>query len=670
MSHILSWTERKRLMGSAIRFEFCPDEKARGLLVPLFDALDLSYLDYITLRDLFRLTGQRAETPLVAVLLVLSARLADGSLCLHLDPEALAGQMSGGAQHRTAQALADAFLEQLQKGAYRKLVADAAEPDLPVVSAVQNGRRLLYFQRYFLHEQRVNRRISDFGRRTPSAHQDLSRHRAITRSLYTPALALRSGPAKSPIAKDDLQIKAIETALSEPFVIVSGGPGTGKTSLTVNIIRALLRSGTEISQVVLCAPTGRAAQRITESVHRSIESIENPGDEDRAMLALAAFTLHRTLRYSPRKRDFFYSAQRPLPASVVIMDEASMVDVALMDAFLQSLRTEHTKLILLGDKNQLPSVEAGAVFADLIPAARNKDGHAQRLIVLETTYRAGKRLHGLAEDINRGVMPALTPTTLERALNGPDDSWHWIDVHDSEAWYQILQQWARHFYLSPYREQQDDFRQLLARARKMSLETLTTTENGRRLLEGLFAVVESARILCLTLNGLNGCRIVNRLMADFLADQIEMRLPAGTAYGSGTLVLVTRNAPALDLYNGDLGILLCDREDNLWACFRRGGTHVAYPPSQLPAWELGFATTVHKSQGSEFDNVLLVMPENEMHRLLSREILYTGVTRARKRLILYGGSGALENALAKCINRESGLLHPGPPTSSAGSTGR
>jgi exodeoxyribonuclease V alpha subunit len=173
----------------------------------------------------------------------------------------------------------------------------------------------------------------------------------------------------------------------------------------------------------------------------------------------------------------------------------------------------------------------------------------------------------------------------------------------------------------------------------------------------LFAMVERARILCVTKNGLNGCHFVNRFMSDYLAEQMGSLSPESTAYRPGSFILVTRNAPGLDLYNGDLGILVNDHQNNIWACFRRGGAYMVYSQAQLPPWELGFATTVHKSQGSEFANVLLAMPENEDHRLLSREILYTGVTRAQKRLIIYGGRGGIQNALKSRIDRESGFLH-------------
>lgn len=656
MSNTLNWAYRNRLMGKAIQFEFCDDEKAPPTLGPLFDALDLSFLDYVTLRDLFQLTGQKAETPLVAVLLVLLGRLAGGSLCLRLEAKSLVDQMQGGMDRQTAQTLVNAFLAQMKNGTYRKLVAEAADPVLPLVSTVTKDHQLLYFQKYFLHEARLNQQIFNYRRQSAPLDQEHPQYQAITQALYTPDLALRSGPTNIPLAKDDLQVKAIQMALAEPFVIISGGPGTGKTSLTVNIIRALLLSGIDIAQVVLCAPTGRAAQRMTEAVHRSIDAIEKPSDEDRAMLTLVAHTLHRTLRYSPRQRDFFYGPQRPLPASVVIMDEASMVDVALMDAFLQSLRPEHTKLILLGDKDQLPSVEAGTVFADMVPSTQSDGYDAQRMIVLENTYRAGERLHALAGKINAGAMPVLTATTLDQALAGSVDSWHWVDFQDNESWYRLLRQWAQHFYLSTNQVKQPAFKRLLAQIREMPLEQLINTASGRRLLEPLFAVVEQARILCLTKNGLAGCHFINRFTADYLADQMETPPPANAAYGPGTLILVTRNDPDLDLYNGDLGILLSDRKNGIWACFRRGGAYVIYPLAQLPAWELGFATTVHKSQGSEFANVLLVMPENEAHRLLSREIIYTGVTRAQKKLIIYGRRGALQNALGKRIDRESGSL--------------
>jgi exodeoxyribonuclease V alpha subunit len=183
-------------------------------------------------------------------------------------------------------------------------------------------------------------------------------------------LSLRVSKNGALLIKDRHQINAIKLALSSQFSIISGGPGTGKTSLMVNILRCLVRAHIhtekidtekiDIEKILLAAPTGRAAQRMTEAVSGNISTIANPSPEDIRLLKLKGATLHKILKYKAYKNDFHYKDTNPLPASVIVVDEASMIDVVMMDKFLQAIDPAKTRLIFMGDKDQLPSVEAGA----------------------------------------------------------------------------------------------------------------------------------------------------------------------------------------------------------------------------------------------------------------------------------------------------------------------
>jgi exodeoxyribonuclease V alpha subunit len=178
---------------------------------------------------------------------------------------------------------------------------------------------------------------------------------------------------------------------------------------------------------------------------------------------------------------------------------------------------------------------------------------------------------------------------------------------------------------------------------------------GVDLLDRIFSIVERARILSILRKGWYGATVINRVMADYLVRFFDSGA-GGRMDFSGAVVLITRNDYSKELFNGDVGVIIRDAQNTSRAFFHRGGAYISFPVSLLPAWEYAFAMTVHKSQGSEFDDVLLVLPEDENHRLLTREIVYTGITRAKKRVILYGSKEALNTALENKIRRESGLM--------------
>jgi exodeoxyribonuclease V alpha subunit len=197
---------------------------------------------------------------------------------------------------------------------------------------------------------------------------------------------------------------------------------------------------------------------------------------------------------------------------------------------------------------------------------------------------------------------------------------------------------------------------MIKRAGEMTADTIISSEEGILLLDRIFAVVQRARILSFLRNGMYGCTLINDLVADYLIPLLDP-VSKGQSYGfSGALVIITRNDYSKDLFNGDVGVIIKDADSVYRAFFHRSGKFTNFPVSLLPSWEFAFAMTVHKSQGSEFDDVLLVLPDDQNHRLLSREIVYTGITRAKKRVLLYGSRPALLAALQRKIQRQSGLV--------------
>ena len=272
---------------------------------------------------------------------------------------------------------------------------------------------------------------------------------AILEEVYSPECALRVKKGGSPLDRDAYQVEAVRLALKSPFSIISGGPGTGKTSLMVTILRCLQRAGIQAEDMVLGAPTGRAAQRMTEMVQRHIHTIENPSDYDRALLQVKGGTLHKILRYRKRTHDFFYGEGNALPASVVVLDEVSMVDLVMMEKFLRAVDPARTKVIFLGDKNQLPSVEAGAVFAEMIPEGSRAERFKNHFLLLRNVFRAGKVLQELAEQIHDGQRPEFSPVSFRDALQLEKDRWAFVQDGGVKEWRACISLWREHYFSRP-----------------------------------------------------------------------------------------------------------------------------------------------------------------------------------------------------------------------------
>ena len=334
-------------------------------MIPFIRHTELPLLDYMTIRDLIEFSGCEDDTALEIILITMFAVLEEGSLCLDLDQERFLGRFSPDMKGKAVETISD-FLAGLAEHRYNKIITSNGNEYMPLILEEYGGNRLLYFQKYYVHKSRLEERIDTFLREDASFDVQCREFDNILEEIYSPPLAIRVGKAGAPITKDPVQVKAIRLALRSGFSIISGGPGTGKTSLMVNILRCLVRAGIRVSDIILGAPTGRAAQRMTEAIQKNIATIEEPSSEDSSLLDLKGSTLHKILRYSSYKNDFYYRETNPLPASVVILDEVSMVDVVMLNRFLQALDPGKTRLILLGDKDQLPSVEAGSVFADMI----------------------------------------------------------------------------------------------------------------------------------------------------------------------------------------------------------------------------------------------------------------------------------------------------------------
>jgi exodeoxyribonuclease V alpha subunit len=623
--------------------------------LPFFDKTLLPVIDYLTIRDLIQLAGYQDNDVLFAVLLCMFDTLQQGSLCLDLEKNNLKSRLQAFSDKQVSSDTAEKFLSGLDQNQYDGFISRNRDQFMPLVVSEIENRKLLYFQKYYVFERQLKKRIEKFLS-ISDVHRE-NRLDTITlddlvQNIFSPELVLRVSKGGNPIIIDPYQVKAIKLALYSRFCIISGGPGTGKTSLMVNLLRCIVRTGIEHTSIILCAPTGKAAQRMTEAIHNNINTIQSPADHDLKLLILKASTLHKALHYRPYLNDFHYKEQTPLPTSVVIMDEVSMVDVAMMEKFLRAINPFKTQLILLGDKDQLPSVEAGAVFGTMIPQSHQTKTFENHLVVLKNNYRSGRELQYLAQQVNSGKSWSFEPIPFKAAMSIKNDQWAVVIPKTSEQWQKDLALWANVHLI-----QDGKNRSIISLAGAMNPEELINSSEGREILEKIFQNVESSKVLTLIKEGIWGSIGINRLLAGYLSDHYKSSLDwIKTGVFSGALIIIMRNDYSKALFNGDTGVVIKDPQGVFRAYFKRFDSYLCFSLDLLPAWEPAYALTVHKCQGSEFENILVVLPADEKHRLLTRQMIYTAVTRAKKKIIIYGKSLAIQNALKQKIQRESGLL--------------
>jgi exodeoxyribonuclease V alpha subunit len=623
--------------------------------LPFFDKTLLPLIDYLTIRDLMQLAGYQDDYVLFAILLCMFETLQQGSLCLDLEKNNLKSRIQAFSDKQVSSDTAEKFLSALDQNQYDGFISRNCDQFMPLVLSEIENRRLLYFQKYYVFERQLKKRIEKF-----LSISDTFRKNSLNKStldnlvqnIYSPELVLRISKDGNPIIIDPYQVEAIKLALSSGFCIISGGPGTGKTSLMVNLLRCIVRTGIDNTSIILCAPTGKAAQRMTEAIYNNINTIRSPADPDLRLLRLKASTLHKALHYRHYLNDFHYNEQTPLPASVVIMDEVSMVDVAMMEKCLRAINPFETRLILLGDKDQLPSVEAGAIFGTMIPQNHQIKTFENHLVVLKNNYRSGQQLQYLSQQVNSGKFSSFEPISFKAAMNNENDQWAVVGPKTVEQWQKDLALWANVHLI-----QDGQNRTIISQLNYMNPEDLINSSKGLELLEKIFQTVESSKILTLIKEGTWGSIGINRMLFGYLSDHYKSSFDwMKRGVFSGALIIITRNDYSKGLFNGDTGIIIKDPQGVFRAYFKRFDSYLCFSLDLLPAWEPAYALTVHKCQGSEFDNILIVLPSDEKHRLLTRQMIYTAVTRAKKKIVIYGKSSAIQNALKQKIERESGLL--------------
>lgn len=564
--------------------------------------LSYYFADFISSRD----AGSIDDLPGLGAALVSEANLA-GNVCVELE------HFHGRALFPGSRIDAAQMPVGLSLDAWCKGLADSrcvGEPGQQSPLIIEDGR--LYLNRYWFYEHCVAEKIGAM----------------LATKFDTDGVQLDTAVATLFNQQPDVdadQVAAIKAAARKSFSVISGGPGSGKTSTVIRILAVLLAQRPQF-RIALAAPTGKAAARMMDSIRQRLESL----DIDNAIksaIPREARTLHRLLGY--RHQAFSYNAQRRLPVDCVVVDEASMIDLKLMYQLLIAL-PDNAQLILLGDRDQLASVAAGNVLGDITGhghrAGANHPAIASSTSLLRSSYRFNRdsAIGELAQQVRLGEASRAIDLLSNREAG--------------LGWFKVAQQ-------------ADGGEQIDADALAWiyaAYQPIFTCDSPAQALD----LYDRSRILCATNRGPLGVDALNARISTALLARNQR--PDAELF-AGLPIMIARNLHQLELFNGDTGILW-SFSGELRACFRNSeGAIRDLAINRLPAFKPAWASTVHKSQGSEFDSVLLLLPADAQSEALSRELVYTGITRARREFLLQAPAAVLTQVISRITRRHSGL---------------
>ncbi len=616
--------------------------------------LDLGHVQL--LRDFSR-QWPKQDPLLLLLLLALVDAVNRGSLCLLLDDPRLQQLANRQGMPRDVKAhLNGLMLNQLLLH---------GEP----IIHLQAGR--LYFVKYHQQEQELQANLLS-----------LIQH---SRVINHPQSAIKAQVSEVvdalPYVLEAQQIQAVLTAILQPFSIISGGPGTGKTTILMSLLKTMLRLGLSAAEVALAAPTGRAANRMTESLRSGFKLQE----QDQSMAEIEATTIHRLLGVHPQKPHPRYHHHNHLPFRLIVIDEVSMVDLMLMNHLIRAISLD-TRLVFLGDQFQLPSVHSGAMLADLMPPVHTvglntaafisqlknlwPPGHVMpachalaetaqlmtdKVTVLKVSKRCQPEIAQLSEAVRQGDVERFFSAPIEaldtKQLSFVQRPINWVHAStgDYAAWSQVLQAWLQQHFLDP-NDQGHNYPGLLANLWHVPAHELS---QGSPDLQATFALIAAQRILTFMNQGHRGADLINKQWSVWLRKQLQVGGSERVFHGA--VIMVLRNDRGLGLFNGDVGVVLETAPEQFSVVFQQGTGYQVYSVHVIPQFSLAFAMTVHKSQGSEFQHVLMPLPEQITHRLLSREIIYTGMTRAKQTVCFYGSEAVMKAGIQRRTKRHSGL---------------
>ncbi|WP_347987254.1 exodeoxyribonuclease V subunit alpha [Methylomonas sp. AM2-LC] len=533
-----------------------PDEK-------LYSRLDFGFARFLGERS--HLQGE-SRIRFENLLLQLSAQQSSGHSCIALSPEDEAVSKASGLS--SSNELTPLIIEQHR----------------------------LYLHRYWQYEQKLAEKL-----------------KALSNKIFALNEADKLLDCYFPVIDNaiDWQKQAAKCALTQGLTIITGGPGTGKTTTVVKILALLQETSTSVLHMALAAPTGKAAMRLQESIAKN--KAELPCSPlIKARIPESVTTLHRLLGPRPFSPYFRHCAEKPLPYDLLVVDESSMVDLALMSKLVDALKPG-ARLILLGDKDQLASVESGAVLADLTLSLPNQT------VELIKSHRFQGAIKILADAVNK---------------QQAEQAWQLLTQNNNET--SLLTDDPIDYIVANY----SHYLQLI----KSSADFLS-----------IFNAFNQFQVLCSNRHGSNAVTDINQRVEQQLFKLNKINL-SGQWY-AGRPIMITANNPGLQLFNGDVGLCIQDpdSEGQLRVFFFRGdGSIKKLQPARIEACETVYAMTIHKSQGSEFENILIILPDHS-NPVLSKELLYTAITRAKTQVKMISKESVFKTAITHKVQRHSGL---------------
>lgn len=546
---------------------------------------------------------------------------------------------------------------------WQEILADhiAFSRDVTQIAPMLFQGELIYFYRYWQAEHQIARYLQQ-AVETETENANVEEDREILERLF----------GATQTDEIDWQKVAVATALCKRFCVISGGPGTGKTRTVARLLAALqLKQEVEnkgLLNVALVAPTGKAAARLKESIIANLDELDLPLAMKEKM-EINASTIHRLLGMRPQSDQPIYHQKNPLHLDLLVVDEASMIDLFLMEKLTSALKPS-TRLIMLGDKDQLASVEAGAIMAQLGYFITQGYSQAHTDYVASVTgYQLTAQSDGLAIrdslchlrksfrfDENSGIGLLAKEVNAQQAVK----SWQTIANSQREELEYVAypavtefaekSQWVQHCADLVVQKAVELYRDYLqkAKARERQPESVS--------IEEIFKAFQKVRFLAALRVSELGVNRLNQLVAEALQKAKLVKFGHSRDSYVGKPILITENAPQHHIYSGDIGIILPDETRALRVYFdtKVNGDYLSLSISRVPAHEPAYVMTVHKSQGSEFEHSLFVMPlANSL--VLTKELVYTAITRAKEKFTLFGEEKTWMTSIKAKVQRQSGL---------------
>jgi len=559
-------------------------------------------------------------------LYLLSQKMEEGSTCLDLS------DIEKGVQENFPFDLKHYSIEKLLSNS----IVDTTKAILDKPFVLDNGR--LYFQRYYQYEANLIEKIKSIVENGEAQFSERIGQMSLLKNDF-----LRLFPKDSD--KTDWQKIAAFFALLNDFTIITGGPGTGKTTTVSKILELCLLVNPD-STIALAAPTGKAAARMTESLRNAAKGLNVSVQEKFAQLKPA--TLHRLLGTIKDSLYFKHDKNNPLNYNIIVVDECSMIDIALFSKLLDAIGS-HTKLILLGDKDQLSSVEVGSLFGDLCKTVTHLNNFSQEKVEAVATFFENEK--GRVNTINDFLQNNIVELKESRRF----DKNKGIGKLADAVLFNRQTQLESLLHDSAENQIQFDFdhsETVWKNFAKKYIDYIQETDIVKAL-----HLLDQQRILCAVRDGEFGTRRLNQKIEDYLSSLNH--LSRKDNFYENRPIMVTENNYELGLYNGDIGILRND-DGVMKAWFLDSDNKETGLKSVLPGLisniDTVFAMTIHKSQGSEFNHVMIVLPDNNRStQILTREILYTAITRAKEFVLVAASEQTIKETAERQVQRSSGV---------------